>query len=188
MLTVFFVKNKNDKVLNIPLVVYANDVVLKVGEKTDKFFTVSNIEADISFDYQNSGIISIENNTISALSPGNCLVKVEANYNGEVAFDQFFVKVEGSNYSFEITNLFGGIFKNNTLILENNICQFKINIFDKENVKIENALFNYEIVSGNGVLNYEMGQLMLSTNEDCILKFYYPDYDFTFEINVKVIV
>ena len=81
-LTVFvFIKPKN----TIPLSVTAENISLKVGNSLKNFYTVSEDNAEVSFEVENSNIIDINANEITGKQTGKTNVVITASKDDKIA-------------------------------------------------------------------------------------------------------
>lgn len=74
-------------------------------------------------------------------------------------------------------------FQNNTLFINADVCQFKLNVFDRLNNKIDNL--NYLIQTTNdAAIERNFLSFQLYSTQNCQVIFIFEDIDFQVTINV----
>ncbi len=158
---------------------------MQVGQIKPLPLEVSYQEAQLCYQIENSSIVMIKNNKITALSAGETMVKVEAEYQGKQAFCSFVVSVASDGLGYALTENDNCKIYNNKIYLTSSSCQFSLSVYDQfnklilnpkvklsssdpENISIEKVAFGY----------------FLSAKEDGFVTFdfYQYDYSLTFEV------
>ena len=185
LLLVYFSFNTNkDKVS--PLSLLGHDLSLFVGECVYNFYQVSNVNADITFSVNKEDIISIDKEKIIGLKAGQVEVTMIASFENQISKEQIQVTVYNNGYSYDILAMQDCEFQNNTLFVNGNVCIFELTIYDRLNNKLNDL--NYKIETDQDVvINKNLHLFSLYLTHDCKLKFYYPEIDYSFEINVILI-
>lgn len=181
-LLLFFVLKNDNTQAKQNLIIEAEDISIFVGDRYDNFYAISDEEANVDFIYEDNGIIKIENNSIIALNRGSVKITIQASTENEFSTKTINVFVYGKDYYFEIVDIVGGYYFDNTLFVTNNNCQFQVILYDYLGSQINNQFFNYFIT--NGEINYDMA-FMILVKEDCEITIIYPNINFEIHIIVK---
>ena len=90
---------KDDGVFT-PLTMNVNNISLKVGQSVYNYYTISNENAEISFEVSKDNIIEIDEEKITGINAGEVTVTLTATLEGQLAKTQIDVAVYNDGYSF----------------------------------------------------------------------------------------
>lgn len=181
-LTVFvFIKPKN----TIPLSVTAENISLKVGNSLKNFYTVSEDNAEVSFEVENSNIIDINANEITGKQTGKTNVVITASKDDKIAKTSFEVSVINSDITFTIETISNCNYVDNKLVMSSTACQFSIKFYSKEQTLISNNNLHIEIPDNVNLIN-DISSFILVTEQNCQVKFILEDYDFCYILNIEI--
>lgn len=184
ILLVFFVFNKDNseaeyKVLRIN----ADNVTLYVGQSLENYFTVSNEDAVITIDVDKDGIVNIDKEKIVALKSGKVNVKLTASYQDTISSDYFSITVLNRDYSFDIRGIENCYYKDSTLYITQNICQFAVDIYDKTGQMLKQPSIKYSC-SDSIELQKQLGFYILKADKDGIIEFFEDEINYSFNLKV----
>ncbi len=184
-------KNRDENTTN-SLYVYSNvqNLNIKVGEEIRNFYSVSNPNAEITFELDKENIIDIDKYRIKGLQCGEVNVTIIATLNDEVARDTCkvivsqeeckikFVFKEDENCQFDEIN--------QTLYLKGNSFLYQITLIDRAGNTVDE--FNVDITTTNGckIIDEFLFDAVI-VEEDCEITFAFIDYDFVYTLSVKLI-
>ena len=182
-LMIFFFLLPQNSEKNI-LRVYANDLSLLVGEKIENFYTVSMKDTFIKFEIENENVIKIEDDCMYALDAGKTNVTIIAEKDGKQAKTIINVLVFNNDYCYSVITVDNCEFSENTLFCFSNICQFRVEIYDKNN----NLMTDYDLSYNcdKAKITKEFLNYKIEVEEDCQILFTLQDVDFDFLINVVI--
>ncbi len=90
---------KDDSVFT-PLTMNGSNISLKVGQSVYNYYTISNENAEISFEVSKDNIIEIDEEKITGINAGEVTVTLTATLEGQLAKTQIDVAVYNDGYSF----------------------------------------------------------------------------------------
>lgn len=180
VLLIVFVVNKNT---NSQLYCSASDIEICKGETIYDFYEVTNENAEISFTVDCENIIEINDLYIRGLKAGEVNVTIKAQYKGEISIDEFCVKVYDESYRVEFVSILDCVIGGNTITALSNSFQFKVEIFDALNRKIENVEF--EILPNEDItIIKNFYSILIVADRDCKVDFSFKDIDIEVEMNI----
>ena len=187
VLLLVFVVNKDEKIdlsLNKALTSKADDISVAVGNRVYDFYEISNKTAELSFEMDKEGIIYINEEYIEGLQVGKVNVIMTAKTQKQTTRSQFNVTVYENEYSFEFVSVYGCTFDNNNIYATAEAFQFNLEVYDKQNIKVENI--DYSIISNNDetVIDKSFSSVLVVARENCTLTFIFKDLSVTFSKNV----
>ncbi len=173
-------QNSEENILRV----YANDLSLLVGEKIENFYTVSKKDTFIKFEIENENVIKIEDDCMYALDAGKTNVTIIAEKDGKQAKTIINVLVFNNDYCYSVITVDNCEFSENTLFCFSNICQFRVEIYDKNN----NLMTDYDLSYNcdKAKITKEFLNYKIEVEEDCQILFTLQDVDFDFLINVVI--
>lgn len=169
----------NDNLTN-----YTDDISLSVGSKVYDYYELSDKTAELSFELDKYGIIYIDETMIEGLSAGVVNVVMTAKTKNATTKTEFVVRVYENENTIDFIALSNCSFEGDTIIITDNVFQFKIEVRDKLNNKVENVNYNITSNKPSTEIYKEFSSIMIVTNENCILTFIFPDLSVTFSKKV----
>lgn len=176
---------KDDGVFT-PLTMNGSNISLKVGQSVYNYYTISNENAEISFEVSKDNIIEIDEEKITGINAGEVTVTLTATLEGQLAKTQIDVAVYNDGYSFILSPVENCDFFDDTLYVKDNYCTFQIDVYDQINQKIDNLKYDFS-ATDNAVLVKNMYLFQLQTRNDCYLIFSFKEIDFDIIIKVKLV-
>ena len=158
---------------------------MQVGQIKPLPLEVSYQEAQLCYQIENSSIVMIKNNKITALSAGETMVKVEAEYQGKQAFCSFVVSVASDRLGYALTENDNCKIYNDKIYLTGPFCQFSLQLYDEFDNFILNPLVETS-VSDNENMRIEklpFGFLFSASKDGFVtFNFYQLNFSITFEV------
>lgn len=188
LMLVFLLSANKGKDLPIgeSLTIEVDDISLGKGESRHDFYKVNNENASVSFELNKDGIILIDKDKIEGLNAGEVVVTIYAEIENQTVSKNFNVKVYDENLHVSIIHIDNCFYiqEDNVLIMEKEIAQFRIEVFDNLNQPINDL--NYKIIceNENVTVEKEIFGILISSVENCQLYFVFNDLNFTFLLNV----
>lgn len=188
LMLVFLLSANKGKDLPIgeSLNIEVDDISLGKGESRHDFYKVNNENASVSFELNKDGIILIDKDKIEGLNAGEVVVTIYAEIENQTVSKNFNVKVYDENLHVSIIHIDNCFYiqEDNILIMEKEIAQFRIEVFDNLNQPINDL--NYKIIceNENVTVEKEIFGILISSVENCQLYFVFNDLNFTFLLNV----
>ena len=183
---VFVLSSTGEFIFKNPLSIEANDISLNEGERSENFYSVSDSNAVIEYESEDSSIFRIENGVLYAVKAGKTTITLTATKNSIVAKTSFSLTILTSEYSCQICINSGGTFYDGNLYVEENtLCSFSIDLFDKAAQEINNYSVECFITNG-GTIIHELTLFDFVTTKDCVISLHFLEIDFSFNINVFV--
>lgn len=172
LLLLFFIyKNNTGNYDNTIFSLQANNIDMQVGDQKLDYFYLTHKEASLDITTENEDIIYVDKEKIIGLKPGIANVSITASLENVTLSTEITVKVFNDDYIVKFDILEGGYFNNNILCLENEICQFKLELYDKLNRQMKNANFNIQL-SQNNAIDYQFGNYIICCKEDCFMQIF----------------
>ena len=186
-LLLVFLLNHDDKIklsLNKDLSSTTNDISVTVGKRVYDFYDVSDKSAELSFDLDKQGIIFITEEYIEGLQVGEVNVVMTAKTSKQTTKNQFKVKVSNNEFTFEFISIQSCTFEEENIYVSNQSFQFNIEVYDKDNHKMENV--DYNIISNNTqtIIERSFSTILVVAKENCTLTFIFKDLSVTFSKNI----
>lgn len=188
LLIVFLViKNSDNSSANITLLrITANDITLNVGQSVEDYYTISNPDAKIDIEIDKQNIIQIDKTSITAIKSGIVKVTLTAVLDDATAKENFTVTVSAPDYSYQVANVQGGSFQNNTIyVSKSSPAAFKVDVYDKLGQAIAVSELDYTISSG--IIQNQLGTFIVIADENCVITFTIRGIDYTFFLNVAIL-
>lgn len=190
LLIILLVVDKNNDENELPyseLTCNVNDIYIKTGDKLYDFYSFNQVDVDVSFKIDKEGVINIDKNCIDALSTGKVTVEITGRKGDKICQKQFFVTVIDEGYQIKIIPVINCRVNDNTdtIYMESNSCQFYIEIYNEENIKLDNINYELNCENQNVVLDCEFINYLLITNENCKLILSFEKSSVKIEINVE---
>ena len=183
ILLVFFVfKDINKQKLEPSVNITASDISMNIGEEKFEFYNINNDKAIVKFKIDKEGIINVDKEKIVALKVGVVNVTIIATLNDFVTQTDFCVKVYGNEYSFIINEIKNCEFRDNVLYKQGTSCQFRITLYDKLGQIAENL--TPTVTSTSEYVDYQFGNIIVASNIDCVIYFYYSTINYTITLNI----
>mgnify|MGYP001622852937 CR=1 FL=1 len=184
LLIVFLVIPNNVSDAVKPLTIYSQDYNIIVGDKIENFYDVSKNDAVISFEVEDKNIIKIEGTNLIAENPGHTKIIIKASNVDEYTQTTIEINVYLPDYSLKINPVFNCNYLGNNLYCHGEICQFQIEIFDKNNNVMPDV--NLKVECEKGYLYQEFLNWTLIINEPCKMVIYVLDINYQFNLNVII--
>lgn len=169
--------------INESLTLNATDISLYVNEFKTNFYQVSNSEAKIEFEYDET-FVHVDKDKIQGLKAGKSEVVIKASLNDITEQTHFTVTIYNKSYTYEIVIIDSCSFENGCLYKEGEFCLFDINIFDTSGNLVEepNLVFTSD---KDFILTQEFGYYQLKCDSECIIHVS-TDFGYEFDINYKI--
>ncbi|MCI8555327.1 MAG: hypothetical protein HFI85_02005 [Clostridia bacterium] len=168
------------------LTIEVEDISLGRGESRYNFYKVNDENAAVSFELNKEGIILIDKDKIEGLNAGEVVVTIYVEIDNQIVSKNFNVSVFEENLRVSIIHLDNCFYvqEDNTLIMEKEIAQFRVEVFDNLNQPINDL--NYKIIceNENVTIEKEFSSILISSVENCQLYLIFNDLNFTFLLNV----
>lgn len=175
LLLVFLLMNNNNK--DKPLYCSAKDINISVGKVVYDYYDISNKNASISITVSRSDVIDINKEMIRGKTAGQVTVTLTATLGKEKSSTSFYVKVYDNSYRVEITSVENCNIEGNTIYVQSNPCQFKVDLYDVLNEKISNINFRVTAECDADVI-VNFSTIMLTLNSASTIKIDFYDLDF----------
>lgn len=160
----------------------ASDFSLYVNETKTDFYTVSNKDADIEFEYDET-IVYVDREKIIGLKAGKTEIFIKATLNNWTEQTSFTVTVYNNSFNYEIIPTENCSYQNGIIYGNDLPCQFALNIYDCLGQKVKNPKLQFS--SDTEIfIDYQFGQVYLYSEEDCIIHVE-TDFDYNFYISYK---
>ena len=168
------------------LTIEVEDISLGRGESRYNFYKVNDENAAVSFELNKEGIILIDKDKIEGLNAGEVVVTIYVEIDNQIVSKNFNVSVFEENLRVSIIHLDNCFYvqEDNTLIMEKEIAQFRVEVFDNLIQPINDL--NYKIIceNENVTIEKEFSSILISSVENCQLYLIFNDLNFTFLLNV----
>lgn len=168
-----------------PANVYVQDITLDIGQTKTDFYQVSASDYEINFETDKEDIIEIDKDKIVAINPGKVKVTVQVIINENIVEESFHVTVLAPSYSYQLSSLSNCTFEGNTLCLTSQVAQFKIKIYDKDGVEVENPTLTYVASDGINVA-YEFKIFKISAIKQGTITISVEQTGYSFTLSVIV--
>lgn len=168
-----------------PANVYVQDITLDIGQTKTDFYQVSASDYEINFETDKEDIIEIDKDKIVAINPGKVKVTVQVIINENIVAESFYVTVLAPSYSYQLSSLSNCTFEGNTLCLTSQVAQFKIKIYDKDGVEVENPTLTYVASDGINVA-YEFKTFKISVIKQGTITISVEQTGYSFTLSVIV--
>ncbi len=164
------------------LTISTSNISLYVGEEKTNFYYVSNQNAKIEFDYDET-IVSITPDRIIGLKAGVTEVTLTATLYDLVETSKFTVSVYDLTYHYVLSPLEDCTFENGTIFCTADSCVFELNIFDSLGNKVLSP--NLQFSSDEEIyIDYQYGIICLECKNDCVINIK-TDYNYNFDLYFK---
>lgn len=185
-LVIYFCLHDSNSKTNSLFSVSCSNITLNVGQSTKLPIIVSDEKALLSFEISDERVAKIENGFITALNPGQTLIKITATLDGKTANCNFYFTAIKDSYSLSIIPIVDCSFKNNVLEMSKTTCQFKISLLDKQGDEITNPVFTLSCSDGLTVEPLPFGYL-LTASKNGYLNFDFETLDFAVSVSVVLV-
>lgn len=182
LLLLFFIFSNQNSKNEKPLTIFAKDLEISIGNKICNYFSISEENVDVQFFLDKPNIIEINENYIKGLELGSVKVTIKAFNEEQQSQTTFQVTVVNDGFSYEIVPISNCKVENqNNLLINQNNCQFSLNILDQYGNNLENLKYQYTI-SNNAELYYEFNHFILITSSNCVITLNYYEINFSIKI------
>ena len=183
LLLIFFMFGQTSPpIINDALTLSATDFSLYVEEIKTDFYTVSNKDAKIEFEYDDT-IVYIDKNKIQGLKAGKTDVIIKASLYNLVEQTSITVTICEKSYHYEIIPTENCSYQDGVIISIDNACQFSLNIYDCFGNKIKDPLLQFSSDETFDI-DYQFGQVYIYCEKDCII-YVETNFNYSFYIGYK---
>lgn len=185
MLVVYFLCLKPQDKSEGAFTVVCQDISVNIGDKVTPSIVVSDNRAEIYLDIENKDIASFDGTFITALKPGETMVKVTATYQDKVAIYRFNLTVKREDYTLKLVPISDCNYQNEILIVENNNCQFRVELYNEFDELVDNPEIKLTFSGNIEILALPFGYL-LSANGEGEITFKFASQNFSKTISVQI--